>query len=188
MTTHYLELKVLPDPEVSIAQLLGTLYGRLHMTLVQQKRSDVGISFPQYSLNPRGMGNVLRLHSSESALRSLMQDDWLKGMRDHIRMTDILPVPDATMHCVFRRKQFKTNAERLRRRRMKRKGETAAQAAEAIPATIERKPNLPYVHLRSHSTAQPFCMFVERGKPQSEAVQGAFSCYGLSLGTTVPWF
>ncbi len=188
MTTHYLELSVRPDPETSIAQLLGMLYGRLHLALVQQKRSDIGVSFPQYSRNPRSIGNVLRLHSSESSLHSLMQDDWLKGMRDHVRMTAILPAPDDAAHCVFRRKQFKTSAERLRRRRMKRKGETSDQAAEAIPATIERKPDLPYVHLRSHSTAQPFCLFIARGPRQEKPGQGDFNRYGLSQHATVPWF
>lgn len=188
MTTHYLELNVQPDPETSAAQLLGALYGRLHVALVQQQHSDIGISFPRYSLNPRGIGNVLRLHSSESTLRNLMQEDWLKGMRDHVRMTDIKPVPEHAQHCTFRRKQFKTNAERLRRRRMQRKGETAAQAAEAIPATIERKPNLPYVHLRSHSTTQPFCLFIERSTPQENENRGEFNCYGLSPFATVPWF
>ncbi len=79
----------------------------------------------------------------------------------------------------MRRRQFKTNADRLRRRRMQRKGETAEQAAAAIPDTVERRPDLPFVQLRSSSTGQPFCLCVEHGPLQPLPVAGAFNAYGL---------
>lgn len=188
MPNQYLDIRVQPDPETNAPQLLGALYGRLHLALVDQQRSDIGVSFPQYSRNPRALGNVLRLHGELQALQSLMQQDWLKGMRDHVRMTEISPVPEDVQHCCFTRKQFKTNAERLRRRRMQRKGETAEQAAAAIPASIERKPDLPYVHLRSHSNAQAFCLFIAKGRAQPQAEKGSFNSYGLSNTATVPCF
>jgi CRISPR-associated endonuclease Csy4 len=188
MTTHYLDLSVVPDPETSAPQLLGALYGWLHLALVDQQIDTIGVSFPRYSLNPRGLGNVLRLHGTESVLRHLMAQDWLKGVRDHTRLTDIRPVPEAARHRVVSRKQFKTSAERLRRRRMRRKGETAEEAQAAIPASVERKPNLPYVQLKSHSTGQSFCLFVSLGPLREAAVEGSFNPYGLSGKTSIPWF
>ena len=188
MTTHYVDLRVVFDPESSTAQLFGVLYDRLHLALVQQRLDSIGVSFPGYSLNPRALGNVLRLHGSEAALRSFLQADWLKGMRDHVRLTDIAPAPPDAPHRTVQRRQFKTNVDRLRRRRMRRKGETAQQAAEAIPGTVERRPDLPYAHLHSRSTGQPFCLFIALGPPSPEATAGTFNSHGLSTTTTVPWF
>lgn len=187
MTTHYIDLTVVPDPESSPPALLGTLYDRLHMALVQHQLDSIGVSFPGYSITPRSLGTMLRLHGSDASLRQLGAD-WLKGMRDHVRMTDIAPAPADAPHRTVQRKQFKTSAERLRRRRMKRKGETAEQAKEAIPRTVERAPNLPYVHVRSQSTGQPFCLFIALGPPGPTAALGHFSRYGLGGPATVPWF
>jgi CRISPR-associated endonuclease Csy4 len=152
------------------------------------RRANIGISFPRYSAVPRALGTTLRLHGNDAVLQQLLGTDWLKGMRDHVRMTGIAQAPSNTPHRTVQRKQFKTSVERLRRRRMRRKGETAEQAAAAIPAGIERSPNLPYLHLRSRSTGQPFCLFIALGPLVPGARSGQFNCYGLSQTATVPWF
>lgn len=188
MTTHYIDLIVVPDPETNATQLLGVLYGRLHLTLVQQRRDDIGVSFPRYSMTPRGIGSVLRLHGLAIALENLMAADWMKGVRDHVRASGIQSVPEGASHRNISRKQFKTNVERLRRRRMRRKGETEEQARSAIPIHVERNTGLPFVHLRSSSTGQAFCLFVALGAIRAEPVIGEFNSYGLSGRATVPWF
>jgi len=188
MTTHYIDLTVVPDPESGTPQLLGTLYDRLHLALVRQRLDSIGVSFPGYNMNPRSLGTKLRLHGSDASLRQLFGTGWLKGMRDHVRMTDITLAPVDAPHRTVQRKQFKTNAERLRRRRMKRKGETAEQAQQAIPYSVERTPNLPYLHVHSRSTAQPFCLFIALGPSGPAEVPGNFNRYGLGGPTTIPWF
>ena len=188
MTSHYIDIRLLLDPETSPSQLLGVLYGRLHLRLVQLRACDVGVSFPGYSASPRSLGHVLRLHGTASALASFLQDDWLRGVRDHVQTGEIAPVPGNVVHRVIRRRQFKTNAERLRRRRMRRRSETAEQAREAIPGSVERQPDLPYLHLRSSSTGQVYCVFLEMAAPQEAAVPGPFNSYGLGGVATVPWF
>jgi CRISPR-associated endonuclease Csy4 len=188
MTTHYIDITLLPDPEFSHAHLLGALVAKLHRALVQLEADDIGISFPHYSLRPRSLGDVLRLHGSETALRRLMDQPWLQGMRDHVRLTELRPIPPNATFCLVQRRQFKTNAERLRRRRMRRKGESAEQAAKAIPDSIERTPDLPYVQLRSASTGQPFCLFIDQKPVQVLTGKQNFNTYGLSLGAAVPWF
>ena len=155
---------------------------------MQQSRDDIGVSFPGYGIMPRTLGTTLRLHGHEPTLQAFMQDDWLKGMRDHVRASAIAAAPATARHRTVRRKQFKTNANRLRRRRMKRKGETMEQASAAIPGSVERRPNLPFVHLRSRSTGQSFCLFIVLGSPLEEAVLGHFNSHGLSRGATIPWF
>jgi len=71
---------------------------------------------------------------------------------------------------------------------MYRKSETWQQAVEAIPATVERRPDLPYLYLRSRSTGRSFCMFIVMGTPTRESVSGPFNSHGLSSEATVPWF
>ena len=191
MTTHYIDITLLPDPEFIHAHLLGALVAKLHRALVQLGAEDIGVSFPQHvnaPLSKRTLGAVLRLHGTPTALQRLTTLQWLQGMRDHTKVSALNPVPPHAQHRTVRRRQFKTNAERLRRRRMQRKSETAEQAAEAIPDSVERKPNLPYVQLRSSSTGQPFSLFVEHGPLEPAAAVGCFNAYGLSSGTTVPWF
>lgn len=188
MTSHYIDITLLPDPEFSHAHLLGALVAKLHRALVQLGSADIGISFPGYSLRPRTLGTILRLHGSEAALRCLMEQPWLQGMRDHVHCTPPALVPEGAVPYLVQRRQFKTSPDRLRRRRMRRKGETAEQAAAAIPDSVERTPDLPYVQLRSASTGQPFCLFVEQKAVQGTVGQEGFNTYGLSLGTAVPWF
>ncbi len=188
MTSHHVDIRVVPDPETTASQLVDALYDRLHLALVKQRRDDIGISFPGYATTPRSLGNVLRLHGSEQALRDFLQEDWLKGVRDHVRLSDIAPVPAGALQRTVQRRQFKTNADRLRRRRMRRKGETEQQALEAIPQTVERRPNLPYLHLRSRSTGQPFCLFIAMGPLTAAPNPGPFNSHGLSGTSTIPWF
>lgn len=188
MTTHYIDITLLPDPEFSHAHLLGALVAKLHRALVQLKSEDIGLSFPEHAQRPRSLGAVLRLHGSEAVLQALMAEPWLQGMRDHVRLSELAPVPAGAAHRQVTRRQFKTSAERLRRRRMQRKGETREQACAAIPDSVERRPDLPFVQLRSASTGQPFCLFIEHGPEREQASAGSFNSYGLSLGASVPWF
>lgn len=191
MTTHYIDITLLPDPEFSHAHLLGALVAKLHRALVQGHTTDIGVSYPQHigqPLTKRTLGAVLRLHGTPDTLQRLIEQDWLKGMRDHTQVSELRPAPADAQHRTVRRRQFKTNVDRLRRRRMQRKGETAEQAAAAIPDGVERRPDRPFVQLRSSSTGQPFCLFVEHGPLQQRAVEGAFNAYGLGQNATVPWF
>lgn len=188
MTSHYVDITVTPGPELSATQLFAALYDRLHLILVQQRRDDIGVSFPGYRLSPRQLGDTLRLHASAEGLHRLLQADWLKGVRDHVRITQITPVPAGAPHRTVQRRQFKTNADRLRRRRMRRKGETPEQAAAAIPLSVERHPDLPCVQLRSRSTGHPFSLFIVLGPLTATPGAGCFNSHGLSGTATVPWF
>lgn len=185
---HYLEIRLLPDPEFSAPMLMGALYSKLHRALATLQSTRIGVSFPEYKRKPKSLGTMLRVHGDENALRHLQEMDWLKGMRDHTHVSAVQPVPADAKHIVVQRRQFKTNAERLRRRRMKRKGESAEQAAQAIPSSVERKPDLPFLILRSQSTGQAFHLFIDQGQPQGGRKEGQFSCYGLSQQATVPSF
>jgi len=185
---HYLDIQLLPDPEFTEPILMGALYSKFHRALVTLEATDIGISFPKYQRKPKTLGTILRVHGKRAALDQLQAVDWLKGMRDHTAVTNIQAIPATSCHYSVTRRQYKTNAERLRRRRMKRKGESYEQVVQAIPDTIVRKPDLPFLTLRSSSTGQTFCLFIEQGASQEKPVDGVFNSYGLGIGATVPCF
>lgn len=188
MTSHYVDITLQADPESGDAHLLGALVGNLHRALVRFDAHDIGISFPGYSRRPRSLGRVLRLHGSQVALGNLIAQPWLHGMRDHVKWTAAVPAPQQAVPYLVQRRQFKTSANRLRRRRMRRKDETETQVRAAIPDSVVQRPDLPFVRLHSASTGQPFCLFVEQRASVVGAVSGAFNSYGLSGAATVPWF
>ncbi|MBN8481037.1 MAG: type I-F CRISPR-associated endoribonuclease Cas6/Csy4 [Xanthomonadales bacterium] len=188
MTSHYIDLEVVPDTETGAPTLMGALYDRLHRVLAERRTDNVGVSFPRYSASPRAIGSMLRLHGNESALQDFVSGEWLRGVRDHVRIGRIAPVPEGAQHRFVGRRQFKSNIERLRRRRMKRKNETVDQAALAIPDSAIETPSLPFVRLHSLSTGQAFPLFIVVGPPQSSPSEGTFNSYGLGCPATVPWF
>lgn len=184
---HHLDLRLFPDPEIAEAHLLNALADKLHLVLAELKSEDIGVCFPRFRIDPPGLGNMVRLHSSRTSLTQLMSHAWLTGMRDHVEVGDIMPVPSSTGYRTVRRVQAKSSAERVRRRQMKRHGWTAQEAQELVPEAVARRLNLPFLNLRSRSTGQPFRLFIEQCPAQSPT-EGIFNAYGLSQSATIPWF
>lgn len=185
---HYLDIYLLPDPEFPSPILMNALCGKLHRMLVEAAERSVGISFPAVRHEQRSLGGHLRLHGAAERLEVLMSRCWLKGMRDYVRTGDLLIPPQTAKHCVVRRVQPKTNVDRLRRRYAKRHKVHWEEACERIPASVERRVGLPFLRLRSRSTGQTFCLFVEHSPPEDTPIPGMFNSFGLSAGATVPWF
>lgn len=188
MTTHYLDIRVRPDADFVSAHLMGALFSKLHRRLVEMHTETLGVSFPRHKIKPRDIGDVLRLHADEAGLKTAMESAWLGGMSEYVAISAIKPVPPQVKHRTVSRRQFKTNAARLRRRRMRRHNESEAEAIDRIPESVEQRVPLPFVHVRSASTGQRFSLFIKHGSEQDEAVAGAFNTYGLSGIATVPWF
>ncbi len=184
---HYLDIRLLPDPEFPAGQLLNALFAKLHRRLVQLNSHAIGVSFPEVREGD-GLGQLLRLHGCAAALGDLQGQPWLMGMRDHVRMGEVSLVPANAQHCRVRRVQSDSNPERLRRRAMKRHGLSEQQAVERIPDTAVKLLHLPYLSLRSQSTGRQFRLFIGQDAPQSTPCVGSFNAYGLSQNATVPWF
>lgn len=188
MTTHYIDFQLRPDPDFPAGQLMGALFSKLHRQLVELGNTTIGVSFPEHSIKPRAIGQLLRLHGNPADLEAVTAAQWLGGMREFTCITDIAAAPEETSHRTVRRRQFKTNAERLRRRRMRRHGESEAEVLQRIPDSVEQSITLPFVQVRSTSTGQRFSLFIEHGPEQDTAQPGTFNSYGLSRTATVPWF
>lgn len=179
---HYIDIKVLSDPEFDTTTLMNALYSKLHRILAATSEENIGVSFPHSKKTP---GDLLRLHAEQSVLQQLMDKNWLKGLSDYTHVTAITIVPDQTQHIRVKRIQSKMTAARLRR--AVKRGSISVQEAETLLAerTLLKKP---FFQLQSSSTSRRFPLFIEQDEPQTEAIKGTFTSYGLSDKATVPWF
>lgn len=185
---YYLEFKILDDPEFVPSQLMNALFGKLHRALVQLNNQRIGVSFPEAKNASPYLGKRLRLHGTVADLDALMCLNWLTGMRDHVALSELLPVPESVQYRVVRRVQALSNLERLQRRCIKRHGVNEQEARRRYAGASVQHLELPFVSIRSQSTGQHFRLFVEQGALLSEPQAGLFGCYGLSATATVPWF
>jgi len=185
---HYLDIRLRPDPEFSAAQLMNALCAKLHRALVLLQNEVIGISFPAVQPQCPALGDCLRLHGSVAALRDLLAQPWLSGVRDHVQLGEVTAVPASVQYRSVSRVQVKSNVERLRRRLIHRHNLTADEAAQRIPDAAERSLDLPFISLRSQSTAQSFRLFIQHGPLQASPEPGVFNTYGLGSGATIPWF
>jgi CRISPR-associated endonuclease Csy4 len=183
----YIDISILPNPEIEEAHLLNALFNKLHLALASSEiLGQVGVSFPVAVKGQGGLGSVLRLHGIRASLESFEDSGWLGGMRGHLELSGIRAVPLGAAHWAVRRIQTKSNAARLRRRLMKRHSIDEAEAIRRIPDAFEKRLDLPWIQLRSASTDQTFRLFIK----QEAAVPagGRFNAYGLSESATVPRF
>jgi CRISPR-associated endonuclease Csy4 len=186
--SHYIDIHLRPDPEFPCHQLMAALYAKLHRVLAQVQASTIGVSFPGYQTVPATLGCTMRLVGPQGDLLRLMEQDWLKGMRDHAEVASVVAVPADTVQRSLRRVQAKSSPERLRRRQMRRHGLTEEQARERVPDSAAELLNLPFVVLASASTGQTFLLYLRLGPAEPTAQVGTFNAYGLSTSATTPWF
>lgn len=185
---HYIEIRVLPDPEFPANHLMSALFSKLHRALAAVAEGEIGISFPDAVSDRPRLGERLRVHGSAAALDRLMNLDWLKGMRDHVSIQGPATVPETVRFRTVSRVQAHSSPERMRRRLMKRHEIDAEHAKQQIPDSAAEYLNLPYLEIRSQSTGQRFRLFVRQGLIKEASTPGRFSSYGFSDHATVPWF
>lgn len=182
---HYIEVRLLPDPEFPATLLMNRMFSALHGVLAKISNGEIGVSFPEAQHTP---GSVLRLHSHQHALDRLMATQWLKGFTDYTQVSAVTPVPGRCQYCRVSRVQKKSNPERLYRRSVNKGWITQQEADEKLVQATGQRNNKPYLQLKSQSTDQRFRLYFDQTKPQETSAQGEFSSYGMSSVATVPWF
>lgn len=186
---HYIDIRVQPDPEFPLHQLLAALYAKLHRTLASMALDRVGVAFPGYASTPPSLGQTLRLLGPTEALDALMATDWLRGVRDHVSVGVMASVPTTTERRRLRRVQAKSSPERLRRRQMRRHGWTEEEARAKLPDSSAEWLNLPFLSLASGSTGQRFHLFFRLDEVNGqEPMATRFNAYGLAQDGAIPWF
>ncbi len=194
---YYIDIKLYHDTEITLGFIWKKLYAQMHLALVESSDENslvsVGLSFPKYKEQKFPLGNELRVfaHSKEE-LEGLDLHHWLARLMDYLDISEVQEVPkNITKFASFRRKQFKTNVERLARRQAKRKNISYEEALKNYEnfdeEEIKTKNRLPYINVKSLSSDREMKIFIEKIE-SSEENKGMFSTYGLSRESTVPWF
>ena len=201
----YQEITLIDQAEISSYFIWSKLYTQLHIALAEIKdvndKVSIGVSFPQYIFEEKtdqqkakvNLGKKLRLFAqSESDLAKLDIRKWLERLEDYVHITSIREVPsDIKGYAVYKRKQVKTNAQRLARHRVKR-GDIGFDEALARYSNVVTTTNLPYIEMKSLSTSDQqgekrFKLFIEKRSAEKSETQ-VFSTYGLSSASSVPEF
>ena len=185
---HYLDLHLLPDPELPPHVLMAAMFTNLHRALADMKSEHIGIAFPGYRKAPAQLGSQMRLVGPIEALAHLLARPWLGALRDHVGVSSINEVPSDAEHRSLRRIQAKSSPARLRRRQMKRHGLSEVEAFALMPDSAAEHLQLPFVQVHSASTGQTFRVFLDLSEPQVPVTLGSFNSYGLSHDRTLPWF
>ena len=201
----YQEITLIDQAEISPYFIWSKLYTQLHIALAEIKddsdKVGIGASFPQYIFEEKvenqkariNLGNKLRLFAeSEADLKKLDIRKWLKRLEDYVHITSIREVPsDIKGYAIYKRKQVKTNAQRLARHRIKR-GDIGFDEALARYSNVVTTTNFPYIEMKSLSTSDQqsekrFKLFIEK-QPAEKTETQVFSTYGLSSVSSVPEF
>ncbi|MDO5505452.1 MAG: type I-F CRISPR-associated endoribonuclease Cas6/Csy4 [Pseudoxanthomonas suwonensis] len=181
----FIDLTLVPDDEFPQHLLMDALFSKLHRALVEEGEGKIAVSFPQWrdGAYPT-LGLVMRMHGRAEDLHGLMQRDWLRGMRDHLTLSEARDTQDAVGFLRVRRRQAKSG-HNMRARAMRRKGWSVEEARRRIPDSAGDILQLPYVTTYSRSTGQRHRLFLEQS-PVPDGPQHGFNAYGLSLGGVVP--
>lgn len=201
----YQEMTLIDQAEISPYVIWSKLYTQLHIALAEIKdesdQVNIGVSFPQYIFeekaeNQKGkinLGKKLRLFAAlEEDLKKFDIRHWLERLEDYVHITSIREVPrDIKGYAIYKRKQVKTNAQRLARHRVKR-GDIGFDEALARYSNVITTTNLPYIEMKSLSTSDQqsekhFKLFIEKQLAEQSETQ-VFSTYGLSSVSSVPEF
>jgi CRISPR-associated endonuclease Csy4 len=201
----YQEITLIDQAEISPYFIWSKLYTQLHIALAEIKddsdKVGIGASFPQYIFEEKvenqkariNLGNKLRLFAeSEADLKKLDIRKWLERLEDYVHITSIREVPsDIKGYAIYKRKQVKTNAQRLARHRIKR-GDIGFDEALARYSNVVTTTNFPYIEMKSLSTSDQqsekrFKLFIEK-QPAEKTKTQVFSTYGLSSVSSVPEF
>ena len=184
---HYVEIKVQASGEVAPQHLMNRTFEEAHWALVKISDGDMGVSFPDAGSN--GLGTTLRVFGTHEQLERFRNYRWPRGLLQSLRFTETLGVPQNCKYLRVKRKQLKTNVERLRRRAVKRHNITYEEACSRYPKSVEARTVLPFALVKSRSSAQRFRVFISQEDQGLSAAGGRFSKYGLSQdAATVPHF
>lgn len=191
----YLEITLLPNPEIGINFLWSKVFQQIHLGLVEmqdeQGRIPIGVSFPEYKTGEKYsvLGGKLRLLAGDEATLSRFNaSQWLSRLSDYVHCTGIRPVPEKLSgYATYQRQQPKTGNERLARRYAKRHDVDYDTALARYSAMPHKTLATPFVRLKSLSGNQEFCLWIKK-TVVSEPSGMTFSSYGLSTVSTVPEF
>ena len=109
---YYIDITLIPDAELRLNILMNSVFSKFHKALCDLRSISLGISFPKVQIT---LGNVLRIHGTESNLRDFQCLNWLGGMSGYCRVSDIFSVPTDAKYRTISRKQSTMSQSKLNR-------------------------------------------------------------------------
>lgn len=196
---YYIEVTLLPSPDITQYFLWEKVYSKLHLALVDIQASDisvpVGIAFPEYQCAPEEniyqLGSKVRLFSPTRATLDMLNiNQWLSYLSDYVDISSIRDVPEKNVsYTIFKRTQPKNNNHKMARRKAKKNGISVEQALAYFKDRKERYSPAPFVRIKSLSSNHQYRLIILQEKTKINHHEGVFSTYGLSKnGATVPLF
>ncbi|KTC89131.1 CRISPR-associated endonuclease Cas6/Csy4 [Legionella nautarum] len=189
----YQDITLLPMADINIYFLWEKIYQMIHLGLVETKMpnglSPIGLAFPEYDAEKCQLGTKLRVFAMEKQmLEKFNAIKWLNNFSDYAHITGARDVPgNITSYVRFKRKQSKSNTERIARRKAKREGIDLESAMGLLKNHKESLIRAPFIKISSLSSKNTFKLFIYK-EPSEELINNAFSCYGLSSVSTLPDF
>lgn len=180
----YIDILILLDPEFPATVLMNSLYSKLHKALYDLHSTSIGISFPKYSVT---LGNVLRIHGSNTDLKKLGKLNWVGSMDTFCKITEIQEVPKNHQYRIVSRKQASMSQSKLRR--LVKRGSIKEDEVANYEKTKNKKDlSEPFLELVSNSNGQHHRRYIDLGQLLDEPKSGTFDSFGLSKNGTIPWF
>ena len=195
----YIEVTLLPSPDITQYFLWEKVYSQLHLALVEIQDSDktvpVGVAFPEYKCDPEEniyqLGSKVRLFSpTRETLEAVNINQWLSRLSDYVHISSIRDVSEKNdSYTIFKRTQPKNNNHKMARRKAKQKGISVEQALAYFKDRKEQYSPAPFVRIKSLSSNNQYRLIILQEKTKENHHEGVFSTYGLSKnGSTVPLF
>ncbi|PHS58740.1 MAG: type I-F CRISPR-associated endoribonuclease Cas6/Csy4 [Sulfurimonas sp.] len=181
---YFINIKLNPSKEIQENIWLNHLYTNFHKRLYDLKVDSIGVSFPKYRLK---LGNVFRIHGSQTDLGMLQEVDWIKEPLKFCYISEISLVPDGVEYRTVSRIQTTMSQSKLKR--LIKRGTIKDKDIKGYKAKLFQKSlDNPYVELTSMSNGQRHRRFIQFSKLQKNSIIGKFDTFGLSKIATVPWF
>lgn len=195
--THYCELTIIPDPDITPYFIWSKLFTQLHIALADVKNEHgidtIGISFPDYHYDDNQeksskLGLKLRVFApTQNELETLNLDKWLERLTDYVHIKGIkeVPIDKATRHVSVHRYRFKPIEVQVESLAKKMK----ISDDEAMAIVAKRRPELKLPFIRMYSESNKTHYPLQILQQSSEAKVGRFTVYGMNGMTdsvTVP--
>jgi len=181
---HYFNIILLSDSEMSLGVLMNVLCAKLHKVFFDLNMTSIGVSFPKCD---KTLGNLLRLHGSESELKKLHDPQWLGGMNGYCKFGEISTVPLSVKYRTISRKQSAMSPAKMRR--LQKRGSISEKDLKGYKVKMLSKGmSDPYLDFVSQSNGHRYRRYIQFGELLDAPVQGQFDQFGLSKSATIPWF
>ncbi|OOF69517.1 type I-F CRISPR-associated endoribonuclease Cas6/Csy4 [Rodentibacter caecimuris] len=183
--THYIELKAIPQANMSQADVISFCLQKLHQILPHFE-GRIGLAFPAYGID-KTLGGIIRLFGSEKDCCSIHFQ--LHTLKDYALIENVETIPEKIRNYrIYQRIQLKgQSALRRAQKRLTEQGKWNEEVLQNMLKKQSEQRLYPHVKLKSSSTKQSFILAIKSiYKTKSEP--GSFSSYGLSQTATVPHF